>query len=213
MLLLGVSLKAVWSLVNTLQILIFYTDIKSNLAPHAIQVLDILKTVALFQFIPSSWFTDRLKATLTDVDLASIGQDNYIESTGNLLIIGLALGLVTVMVLILTLLCKKSAQFHKVLDFIKMKLFWNSFIRYSLQSYLKLAFANLIVAQVMLVLPVVYTLVLLKNRVNLKESRVIQRIGSLTLGIRNYNIAQTLYSVVFLLRRVVFVAIVLSFKD
>ena len=48
MLLFGVSLKAIWSVINTLQLLIFYTEIKANLAPHPTQFLEILKTVALF---------------------------------------------------------------------------------------------------------------------------------------------------------------------
>ena len=40
-----------------------------------------------------------------------------------------------------------------------------------------------------------------------------QKFGSLTLGIRNYNIFQILYPVVFLLRRVAFVVILIYFKD
>ena len=39
------------------------------------------------------------------------------------------------------------------------------------------------------------------------------QIGSLSLGIRNYNWMQSLYSVVFLLRRVAFVSILLGLKD
>ena len=47
MLLFGISLKAIWSVLNTLQLLIFFTDIKANLAPHPTFIMEVLKIVAL----------------------------------------------------------------------------------------------------------------------------------------------------------------------
>ena len=115
--------------------------------------MEVLKKVALFQFIPSKWFTDYLKSLVVREDQIVLDGEDFLDSTGSLLVIGLALGLVAGIALIATLLCKQSPQCHKILTFVKQKLFWNSFIRYSLQSYIKIAFAHVAVSEVLLVLP------------------------------------------------------------
>lgn len=66
MFLFGVSLKAIWSVLNILQIIVYFTEVKANLAPQTVSLLTILKTIALFQFIPYEWATDYLKSMYDD---------------------------------------------------------------------------------------------------------------------------------------------------
>ena len=50
--LLGSSLKAIWSVINTLQIICYLEKVKANLSPHAIIALDKLRRIAFLEFIP-----------------------------------------------------------------------------------------------------------------------------------------------------------------
>ena len=62
---------------------------------------------------------------------------------GSMLVIGIIMVIVALLISLLAWRLKskqKCASCLKVLDKIKNKLFWNAFIRYSLQSYLKIAF-------------------------------------------------------------------------
>ena len=60
--LLGVSLKAIWSVINTLQIICYLPKIKANLAPQGTIVLDELRKIAFLEFIPYKWMTDEIKS-------------------------------------------------------------------------------------------------------------------------------------------------------
>lgn len=133
------------------------------------------------------------------------------------------------------MLCKKKDGFiRKATTKIKEKIFWNTFIRYSLQSYLKLVFAYfsavgtldwgssltvgqscivLLVVALLVILPMFYGYLLKANLMNLREETVIQKMGSLHLGIRNFSIQQALNSVVFLIRRIIFILLILTLMD
>ena len=90
---------------------------------------------------------------------------------------------------------------------LKKKLMWNTVIRYSLQSYLKLAFANftalstltfigfgdsavsfgiISVSVILLLLPVIYALVL-RDQQQIKTKEFMVPKGSLLVGIRRYH--------------------------
>ena len=153
---------------------------------------------------------------------------------GIVTIAGIAIFLVISIALILGILCKgRSETCMKVVTMVKQKLLWNSLIRYSLQSYLKLAFANfgaltslawgssndqaqsvfvLIMSSILCSLPFIYTKVL-HDTSTLREAHVQQKIGSLILGIRSFNHAQALYSVVFISRRFFFVVLLIGLKE
>ena len=125
---------------------------------------------------------------------------------GIVIITAIVILLTILIALTLGLLCRgRNATCMKVVTLLKQKLFWNSVIRYSLQSYLKLAFPNfaalsnltwdkhsdqarsisaLLMSSILFSLPFIYTKVLY-NTPALKEAHVEQKIGSLTLGIRN----------------------------
>ena len=51
--------------------------------------------------------------------------------------------LITLLILLLGLLMKKfSTKMKGAIEKVKNKLFWNAFIRYTLQSYLKIGFVS-----------------------------------------------------------------------
>ena len=50
MLLLGASLKVIWSVLNTLQFIVLFNEIKANLIADCVLVLSILRKLAFLEF-------------------------------------------------------------------------------------------------------------------------------------------------------------------
>ena len=117
---------------------------------------------------------------------------------------------------------------------IKKKLFWNTFIRSSLQAYIKvlvvylsmalvLEFSSfssslssivvILVLSTLILLPIFYTAILSKNREVLHESVIKDKIGSLYLGIKVKSSQQYLYSILFLVRRLIYGAMLISLQN
>ena len=111
---------------------------------------------------------------------------------------------------------------------IRQKIFWNTFIRYILQSELKLLISacsvlvlegekvmpnkkNMIFPSVLflflILCPLLFLYVMIKNRNDLGKPSVKARIGTLYLGLRPERDHVPSYSMVFILRRLIFVAI------
>ena len=63
-LMLGVSLKQIWSVLNTLQLIVYTSEIEANLPAVSLTMLKELRRVALFEFIPYQAFTDQIKAAI-----------------------------------------------------------------------------------------------------------------------------------------------------
>ena len=102
-----------------------------------------MKRIALFEFIPYGWFTEEAKDLFSkDKYEAEFEGDSMIDEMGIMLLIGTVLGILVILTLLIGLACKKSTQCLQLVTRVKTKLFWNSFIRFSLQYYLKSAFAN-----------------------------------------------------------------------
>ena len=53
--LLGSSLKFMWNLVNTLQIIVYFKEVKANFSVEATEFLERLRIIALGEFIPYDW--------------------------------------------------------------------------------------------------------------------------------------------------------------
>ena len=117
---------------------------------------------------------------------------------------------------------------------IRQRIFWNTFIRYALQSELKLLISacsvlalerskvipdrmNMIFPSIMLLAllscPFIFYRAMMKNRDNLDVPSVKARIGTLYLGLRADREYVISYSLVFILRRVVFVLITFALFD
>ena len=69
---LGSSLKFMWSMVNTLQLIVYLNTLKINLSVQARIFLDKLRVIALGEFIPYEWLTRYLREkwsiTINSVD-------------------------------------------------------------------------------------------------------------------------------------------------
>lgn len=112
---------------------------------------------------------------------------------------------------------------------IKKRLFWNTFIRSSLQAYIKVLFVYMTMILVMdfngfvasfksvivilivlalISLPIFYTAILWKNRQKLSHESIKAKIGSLYLGTRVEKIQQYLCSIYFLVRRLAYILMV-----
>ena len=119
------------------------------------------------------------------------------------------------------------------MDLIKKKLFWNTFIRSSLQAYIKVLFVYLtlllaldfsnfssgvksmvvvIIVTVLFALPPIYIAILHKKRAILGNLAVKDKIGSLYLGVRIQNPLEYLYSPIFLIRRLVYIALLIALQ-
>jgi len=118
---------------------------------------------------------------------------------------------------------------------VKNKVFWNTFIRASLQSYLKMIFTVMIsidlvektdeskttlsnglaitVGVVLLILPVFYAIVLHVNRHTLSVESVKKTIGSLYLGKREDRAPARAFAVVYLVRRLFFAFLTMHLKE
>ena len=59
-LVLGFSLKLIWSVISILQLIVFTSTIRANLPAHSTMILLELKRIALFEFIPYTWMTEPL---------------------------------------------------------------------------------------------------------------------------------------------------------
>ena len=222
----GTSLKFMWGLVNTLQMTCYFTEIKVNLAIHATVFLKKLRIVALGEFIPYDWLNSVLKEKLS-----SFEEDGMADKIGSVLVILAALVLATLLLLLAGLILKKMGYQEALMAKLKQKLFWNCFIRSSLQAYIKVAFATfsmltllkwetfwgvfktlviIVTAMLIVSLPIFYWLVLFRNQEALKVPVLRKKIGSLYVGIRHFKALQVYYTVVFLLRRFVYILILLS---
>ena len=100
----------------------------------AVYFIKVLRSLALGEFIPYEWFNAKMKQSL-NVE----AENSYFESNGVMLLAAAVLLMIALLVVGLGYCCKKHIE--KV-NSIKRILFWNTFIRYSMQAYLKLAVAN-----------------------------------------------------------------------
>ena len=192
--------------------------------------LKTFRTIALGEFIPNEWLTKPIKELLKskeseDSDAIKEEKSNVLANMGVMLVI-----LVVMIVLILftglfICLCRKSPKCLNIFKQIRAKIFWNTILRFILQSYLKTTIGclfavsfisfgdkNKIINAVMsiamlcflIVIPIVFGAILHKNRTNLHMTAIKEKIGSLYLGMRTTTLSQRLYPSVFLLRRLLY---------
>lgn len=138
--------------------------------------------------------------------------------------------LISIGVLFFIQICVLSKYSHyKLYMSIKQRIFYNAFIRYILQSYLKLEIAtstalfyaqwdkslkyyiigvtSLVGVVLLVLMPVLFYYILYKQKDKLQVHSVKSKIGSLYLGMRTDKYSQLFYLVVFLLRRSLFVGL------
>ena len=91
---LGSSLKLMWGMVNTLQIIVYFNSVKVDLSVNATVFLDKLRIIALGEFIPYNWlyeyFLDQWNLKIESID-----------KLGSMTILIGALFLITILVFLL----------------------------------------------------------------------------------------------------------------
>ena len=128
-------------MVNILQFIVYYHLIKISLAPHSSEFLIQLKVIALGEFIPYDEIKIKVKKILGVEDDQSFTESGLLDDLGTTWLVAAGLLLLTLLLLLLGLLKKKlNDKLKMVIEKVKAKLFWNAFIRYTLQTYLKIGF-------------------------------------------------------------------------
>ena len=186
--------------------------------------IEAFRVIALGEFIPYDWLTDPIKDLLSkpeedtdsDEDAEDEAEDeadeekdvskaNVLANMGVMLVILAVILVVIILVIILIRSCKKGTCCHRQAMKIKAKIFWNSILRYVLQSYLKTslgclfalaaisfknssATTNALISMLMFVVllaqPIIFACVMERNKENLQRKKIKAKIGAAYLGIR-----------------------------
>ena len=151
-----VGLKYLWNMVNLLQFEVFMLLWQISIPYKAEAFLKYIKLLALMEFIPFEWLTDSItdligiecdseveqcSETPDDAEkqgLSKLGSSNVVKNMGIMLLVAVAILIVLIVVLLSQSCVRRDHRLLKVYLMIKKRLFWNTFIRYVLQSELKL---------------------------------------------------------------------------
>ncbi len=224
---LSFSLKYVWNFVNLLQFLVFMTQWGLNFPLNALAVLKYLKSIALMEFIPTHQITTKISGWL---GLDSTDPNNIVSNMGIMLVIAIGLLMVIVALGLASCFVNKNYKFYKKYQDIKGVLYYNVFIRYLLQSCLKLGIAagttltttkysgvtptkigtictSTLILGVILISPLLFGLILKLNFVNLKLPSLKSKFGTLYLSIKDNNKWALTYSSIFMFRRIIFLGL------
>ena len=201
--LLGASLKFLWGMINTLQFIVFFTEWKVRIPGNATIAIKTFRKIALGEFIESEWITDPIKDMTMSED--EEGNQSVLANMGVNLVFGVILLALIVLVVVLVRTSKPGSCINNLFVKVKSKLFWNSVIRFILQSYLKTSIGcmmavsavsfgasaatvssilAILFAVVLAVIPVYFLWFLHKRRKTLQQDDVKQRFESLYQGIR-----------------------------
>ena len=219
---LGTSLKFLWSMLNTLQFIVFFTEWNVQVPANAEIAIKTFRSIALGEFIPFHWLTDPIKEAMK----SSEDEDekaNVFSNMGVMLLIGLVLLLIILPVFLAAKFC--GSKLKGYIEKFKKKLMWNSVLRFVLQSYLKNTIAclfaislmkfenggsstnavlSIVILVVLAIIPILAMVLLYKKRNELASDETRGRIGSLYLGIRTDSMHEYAYSAVFMLRRLIY---------
>ena len=162
-----------------------------------------------------------------------MGSNDLIDNMGAMLLIASALVFTILILILLKFIAKKCPCAQKAYVSIKKKLFYNTFLRYVLQSTLKLQIAagavigydlmtsyedtketptgpkvfSWITIAVLNLCPFLFFLVVMRNQSNLDKPVIREKIGTLYNGLRTSSTGTKSYYFVFLVRRSLFVLI------
>jgi hypothetical protein len=97
--------------------------------------------IALMEFMPTEWFTDILSDWF---GIQKGNEQNIVENMGMMLLIGCCVLFAVLLILVVGLLMLFNFKLYRIFRNLLRKVFYNTFIRYLLQSTLKLQIASLI---------------------------------------------------------------------
>ena len=97
--------------------------------------------IALMEFMPTEWFTDIFSDWF---GIQKGNEQNIVENMGMMLLIGCCVLFAVLLILVVGLLMLFNFKLYRIFRNLLRKVFYNTFIRYLLQSTLKLQIASLI---------------------------------------------------------------------
>lgn len=138
---LAAGLKYMWNMVTLLQFVIFMRLWKVDMPVKTKTVLKSVKTLALFEFLPTEKLTDKIQSwfdidQLSDFDKKE--SETLFEKMFVFILMGAAIIFAVCLLVVLRACIKCSTKAHKVYTFLKNKLFYSTFIRYILLGTLKI---------------------------------------------------------------------------
>lgn len=158
---LGLSLKYLWGMVNTLQFVIFMDEWQVNWPPNASKALAMVRKFALAEFIDTKEMQQQLleyyglnqtqpeelnaedepvqSRQLQEIKAANVGV-RYGRIVGQVF---MTLGIIAAIVIAVTFLNKTTffrPHLQHFKEYLKRSIFWNLFIRLYLQGFLKVTF-------------------------------------------------------------------------
>ena len=191
--------------------------------------MNYIKYIALMEFVDTKSIMNSISEGLG----IEKGSDNIIENMGLMLLVGGALATVVLLLSVSVYFFSSNFKRYKLYRGLKQKIFYNSIIRYVLQSTLKLQIASMttlvianwdlakkqmiIAGMVVIFLSLIpfafLSLLLVKFRALWKPSSR-DTIGSLYLGIKDSSKwAAAAYTPIFLMRRSFFVILTFACAD
>jgi hypothetical protein len=170
-----------------------------ELPSNAQAVMKFLKSIALLEFIPTAQITSSISAWL---GLDPTDESNIVNQNGIMLVIGLAIVAVIILLGVASyFITQASYSCYRRYRQVKGMIFYNTFLRFILQSNLKMGIAaattlsvatsfatgSVIVALIELAVfclcTVLFRIILYKNKDNLVRPSMHGKIGSLYLGL------------------------------
>jgi hypothetical protein len=123
---LGISLKKVWSAINVLQFLIYLNQWNLSLPANTDKFVGYIKFIARGEFIPK----DKILNKVLPLFRIPQSNDKSIMFTRFLIIILVGVAVVAIVVGLLVYLCRnKNTRLSRELNNVKDKIFWNIIIR------------------------------------------------------------------------------------
>jgi hypothetical protein len=123
---LGISLKKVWSAINVLQFLIYLNQWNLSLPANTDKFVGYIKFIARGEFIPK----DKILNKVLPLFRIPQSNDKSIMFTRFLIIILVGVTVVAIVVGLLVYLCRnKNTRLSRELNNVKDKIFWNIIIR------------------------------------------------------------------------------------
>jgi hypothetical protein len=215
------SLKFLWGFVNMLQFLVFMQLWQIELPQNAKVVMKFLKSIALLEFIPTEQITGAISGWL---GLDSADPSNIVNQNGIMLVIGLVIIVVLILLAVVSyFITLTSYTWYRRYRSVKGMIFYNTFLRFILQSNLKMgvaavttistaasfasgsAVAALVELSIFCICPFLFRYILYKNKINLAKPSMHGKIGSLYLGLKEESAGALMYSSVFMVRRLFFI--------
>ncbi|TNV73902.1 hypothetical protein FGO68_gene10999 [Halteria grandinella] len=148
----GFSMKKLWQLISTLQILVHYPLLNLPMQANFLMVLKGIQDISNLNIIPKDKikvFVNNIVADTQDGIEGSFGDMGYessntLHNMGLVAILIVATGILIAIIVVIGKVCRTSSKVQNLIQKIKTKLMFNPIIQAQLKGYIKLSLACLI---------------------------------------------------------------------